>query len=63
MADFILEDHGSIAVLTPVSDEAEDWVLAYLPEDAQQWGRGVVIEPRYLPPIIEGIEGDGLTIH
>lgn len=63
MTDFTLENHGTIAVLTPLTEEAEDWVVSYLPEDAQQWGRGVVIEPRYLPPIIEGIEADGMTIN
>jgi len=61
--DFIVLDHGSICVLTALSDEAQAWVDEHLPEDAQIWGpNGTVIEPRYLPPILDGIEADGLTV-
>ena len=60
--DFVLTDHGSIAVLRPVTDEAREWVDENLPDDAQWFGRGVVIEPRYVGDIVEGILNDGLTV-
>jgi hypothetical protein len=60
--DFVLADHGSILVLTPLSDEAKDWAGDHLPADAQRWARGVVIEPRYWPAIQNGIGCAGLSI-
>lgn len=62
MTDFILQDHGSLVVLTPQTPEARGWVDEHLPDDAQCFARGVVIEPRYFEPIADGITADGLTI-
>jgi hypothetical protein len=62
LADFVLADHGSVAVLTPMTDAGREWRDEHLPSDAASWGRGVVIEPRYLAPILEGIACDGLEI-
>jgi len=60
--DFLVADHGSICILQALTDEAKAWVDEHLPEDALTWGpNGTVIEPRYLPPILDGIEGDGLS--
>ena len=60
--DFIVVNHGSICILTAISEDARTWVDEHLPEDAQTWGpNGTVIEPRYLGPILEGIEADGLS--
>lgn len=61
--DFMVTDHGTIQILQPRTEEAEVWIEQHISEDAQRWGRnGVVIEPRYLPPIIDGIQDDGLTV-
>jgi len=62
--DFTIQDHGSICILTPGTPGAEAWVEEYLSGDeTQYWGaKGVVIEPCYLPPIIEHIHHDGLTL-
>ena len=62
MTDFRFFDHGSITVLKPVSGGAQDWVDEHIPEDAQYWAGGVVIEPRYADDILGGIEDDGLTV-
>jgi hypothetical protein len=61
--DFSTMYHGSIIVLTPQTDAAEAWVAENLPEDAQTWGRGTVIEARYFEPIYDGIIADGLAIN
>lgn len=62
-ADFNLRDHGSVVILTPRTNAAEDWVIKHLPADAPAWGRsGYVIEPRFATPIVAGIHGDGLII-
>lgn len=59
--DFIVIDHGSICILQALTEEVQAWVDQHLPADAQTWGpHGTVIEPRYLPPILDGIADDGL---
>lgn len=60
--DFNLTDHGSIVVLRPMNDEAREWIDFNVDPDAQWFGRGVVIEHRYVNDIVEGIVSDGLTI-
>jgi hypothetical protein len=62
MPDFICANHGSIRVLTPMTAAAREWRDEHLPDDAQSWGRGVVIEPRYWPDIQAGIQEAGLVI-
>jgi len=60
--DFELTNHGTLFVLDPVTDDAKAWAGEHLPEDAMTWGDGVVIEPRYIGPILDGIKDDGLTV-
>jgi hypothetical protein len=61
-ADFRVDDHGSIVLITPITDAAEAWVDENLPDSAMTFGSAVVIEPRYVGPILEGISADGLTV-
>lgn len=62
-ADFHVAAHGSITILTPQTDAGQSWADDNLPEDAFRCGnRGYVVEPRYIAPIIEGIQQDGLTV-
>ena len=51
--DFVLADHGSIAVLTPTSDIAREWTTKYLSDETQWFGRGFVVEHRYVDDIVE----------
>lgn len=64
MTDFNLENHGSIMLLTPETDNAQDWVTDNLPapQHLQYWGRSIVVEPRYIEDIIVGIQSDGLLV-
>jgi hypothetical protein len=59
--DFTVSGGGSIYILTPLTPAANDWVAEFLPEDAQRWAGGVVIEWRYLADILSGLHDDGLT--
>ena len=61
--DFTLQNHGSLCILTPLSEAGRDWAENSLPEDAMRWCGGIVIEPRYVGDIVDGILGDGLTIN
>jgi hypothetical protein len=62
---FELQNHGSLFLLRPLTPAAKEWMRDHLPEDSpetQFWGEAIVIEPRCLEPIIEGILADGLVL-
>lgn len=57
--DFLLQDEGTIAVLFPLTSAAESWISRHLPADAIFWTISVVIEHRFVVPIVAGILDDG----
>jgi hypothetical protein len=62
-SDFRVSNHGSILILFADTQEAQDWVAQHIPEDALTWGRnGIVVEPRYISNIVDGIQNDGLSV-
>jgi hypothetical protein len=63
-ADFTLENHGSVFLLRPHSDGAHAWVEENIGQDNgfQPMWPTVVVEPRYISPIVEDIAADGLEI-
>jgi hypothetical protein len=63
--DFEVQNHGSIFLLCPLTDSAREWMNEHLPVDSpetQFWGEAIVIEPRYVAPIVDGIIRDGLVL-
>jgi len=55
----LLENHGSIYLLKPLSDSARDWLRNTAPDEAQFWSDALVIEPRYVRGVIEAFEEAG----
>jgi hypothetical protein len=62
--DFCVENHGSIFLLRPISTTARDWVKDHIGENKgyQPYWPTCVIEHRYIWPILEGIQNDGLAV-
>lgn len=64
--DFNFSHHGSICVLSANTAQARSWMEFHLPvndPETQFVGDdGIVIEPRYAMPILQGIVADGLTV-
>jgi hypothetical protein len=60
--DFICENHLSLFLLRPLSPAAFDWIEENLPSDRLTFGDATVIEPRYVAPILLGIQDDGLVV-
>lgn len=60
--DFVFNNHGSVCLLTPMTDEAKRWVIDHLPEDRTYFGASVAIEPRCANAILEGIVNAGLLL-
>ena len=62
-SDFLLANHGSFCILSALSAGASRWVDDHLPVDALRWGPiGIIIEPRYVGDIMQGIVDDGLLV-
>jgi hypothetical protein len=62
LTDFRLAPHGSICLLHPQTEAARLWIDEHIDDEAQQWGGAIVIEPRYVQPIVDGLRADDLTI-
>lgn len=60
--DFTLRNEGTITLLTPKSEEALAFVESHIDPEAQMFCDAYVIEPRYLPPIVEHARSHGLTV-
>jgi hypothetical protein len=60
--DFWVQNHGSLYLLIPQTEAAQDWVGENIPDDAQWFGKGIVVEHRYIYDIVDGIRGDGLEV-
>jgi hypothetical protein len=62
--DFTVRNEGSIILLTPRTDVAHDWVNEHIGQDNgyQALWPTVTIEPRYLEPILAGIQDAGLEV-
>lgn len=59
--DFLVNDQGTIFLLTPVTEAATDWANEHLPEDAMHFGHAIVVEHRFIRDIVSGFTNDGLT--
>lgn len=62
--DFVVENHGSIFLLTPLSPPAKTWVNEHIGSENgfQPYWPTVVIEHRYISDIVQGIRNDGLAV-
>lgn len=60
--DVSLENHGSIVLLRPLTDAAKLWISEKVSGDALWFGGAVAVEPRFVGPIVEGLENDGLVV-
>jgi hypothetical protein len=64
--DFKLENHGCLFLLRPLTTLAREWMNEHLPlehPETQFFAGAIVVEPRYIGPILEGIVADGLVVH
>jgi hypothetical protein len=60
--DFEFESRGSVCLLRPVTPIAKTWIEENLSEDRMMFCNEVVIEPRYVGHILDGIRADGFEV-
>jgi len=58
--DFLVNDQGTIFLLTPVTEAATEWADEHLPEEAMHFGDAIVVEHRFIEDIVSGFMNDGL---
>jgi hypothetical protein len=62
-ADVLIENHGSVALFTAMTPDANQWVEEHVQvEPWQQIGCSIACEPRYLEQIIVGMQESGLIV-
>jgi hypothetical protein len=59
--NFVLSNHGSLWLMEPMDDDSREWLREHVSE-GQWWGGKLVIEPRYVEGLVEGIRADGYTV-
>ena len=62
-ADVLVENHGSVALFTPMTSAAREWVEKNV--QAENWHRmgcSVACEPRCLDRLVEGMQESGLVV-
>lgn len=62
VVDMSFQNHGTIWLMVPQSEQAREWIEEHIPEDAMGFGDAVVIEHRFVGDIIEGCVNDGLEV-
>lgn len=50
-----LEDHGTIWLVAPVSEDATEWLRDNVSEESEWMGNAVVVEPRYVEALVVGM--------
>lgn len=60
--DLSIENHGSIVLFRPLTDEGKEWIDRTAPEDAQFFANAMVVEPRYVAGVVDAAQADGLNV-
>ena len=62
-ADVFIADCGSVALFTPMTPVAHQWVEENVQvEPWQRMGASIACEPRCLDDLVEGMRQDGLAV-
>jgi hypothetical protein len=63
-ADVRVENHGSIVLVRPMTGAGRDWIEANVATDGGlfDFGGALVVEPRYVANLVDGMIADGLVV-
>lgn len=60
--DVEVENHGSIVLVRPVTADASAWIDENVSDEAQWFAGALVVEPRYVAHLLDGMAAAGLTV-
>jgi hypothetical protein len=58
---FNIENHGSIVLVRPLTEDVTAWLNENVDDEAQWFGDALVVEPRYVGPLVEGLIEQGFV--
>lgn len=56
---FEVENHGSLFLVRPLTDDVDAWLREHT--DGQWFGRALVVEPRYVMDLVDGLVAEGFV--
>lgn len=63
MPDLRIANHGTVALIRPLTPRGQRWIERRVEGESWQWfGGALAAEPRYVQPLIDGAESEGLTV-
>jgi len=57
--DFIVLNGGSVYTLRTISSACEEWIGEHVRGETTYFGGALVVEPRYIARLVEGLEAEG----
>ena len=60
MYDVTAENHGTLCLVHPETDAAQDWMENHT--DGAWFAGGLVVEPRYIVDLLLGMAADGFAV-
>jgi hypothetical protein len=57
---FSVEDHGTITLVRPHTADVEAWLREHT--DGQWFGNALVVEPRYVNDLCQGLFSEGFAL-
>ena len=60
--DVRIENHGSLFLVHPLTPCATQWIQENILEESQSFGDALVVEPRYIEVLVQGMVNDGLEV-
>lgn len=63
MVDFTVSFDGSIGLVYPQTRRARDFLEGRIAPDAQWFGRGLVVEHRYLADLVDALRAEGYEVN
>jgi hypothetical protein len=60
--DIVVSDQGSVILVIPRTEAARSWLTDNVDSGAMWYGQSLVVEPRYISYLIEGMMEEGLRI-
>jgi hypothetical protein len=58
---FYIENHGTIVLVRPLTDDVKTWLEENVEEAAMWYGGALVVEPRYVEALLEGLTQEGFV--
>jgi hypothetical protein len=56
-----VENHGSIMLVRPDDEAEREWLGENTSEESQWFGGALVVEPRYLEALLDGLAGNSVN--